>query len=91
MLHRFDFIYKLDDCHLGTIANTQACPLHANVSELVTAWPAVQAASGDASVFSTTSTRERPTNDPNVVVIWHTPTPPTDLMLARDIWEPTGL
>lgn len=65
--------------------------LHANVSELVTAWPAVQAASGDASVLSTTSTRERPTNDPNVVVIWHTPTPPTDLMLARDIWEPTGL
>lgn len=42
-----------------------------------------------SGVMATSSTTARPTADPQVVVAWHTPTPPVSLMLARDYWVPT--
>lgn len=65
--------------------------LHANVGELITTVPGLVEATGDGTVLSTTSTTARPTNDPSVVVHWHTPAPPTSLMLAPDIWVPRGI
>lgn len=41
-----------------------------------------------AGVIHTTSTTTRPTSDPDIIVIWHTPTPPETVMLPGDVWEP---
>ena len=41
-------------------------------------------------VMSTRSTTTRPTTDPNIKVIFYTPTPPVAVMLAGDVWEPTA-
>ena len=43
------------------------------------------------TVISTTSTTTSPTSDTAVIVAWHTPTPPTTLMLPSDYWVPTGI
>lgn len=43
------------------------------------------------NVVTTTSTSARPTNDPAVIVAWHTTAPPTTLMLPGDYWVPTGI
>ena len=43
------------------------------------------------NVIATTSAAARPTNDPAVIVAWHTAAPPTTLMLTGDYWVPTGL
>lgn len=41
------------------------------------------------SVVSTTSTTTRPTNRADIRVHWHTPEPPTAVMLPVDSWIPT--
>ena len=43
-----------------------------------------------ATVVMTASSAARPTSDPSVRVIFYTPTPPTAVMLAGDVWEPTA-
>ena len=43
------------------------------------------------NVIATTSAEARPTNDPAVIVAWHTTAPPTTLMLPGDYWVPTGI
>lgn len=49
----------------------------------------VRAAMG-GGVLTTGSATTRPTTDPNVRVVFYTPTPPTAVMLAGDVWEPTA-
>ena len=49
----------------------------------------VRAAMG-GGVLTTGSTTTRPTTDPNVRVVFYTPSPPTAVMLAGDVWEPTA-
>lgn len=41
-------------------------------------------------VIHTNSTVSRPTDDPSIVVVFHTAAPPTTLMISNDKWEPTG-
>ena len=43
------------------------------------------------NVIATTSAAARPTNDPSVIVAWHTAEPPTTLMFPGDYWVPTGI
>lgn len=43
------------------------------------------------NVIATTSAAARPTNDPAVIVAWHTTAPPAALMLPGDYWVPTGI
>ena len=45
---------------------------------------------GSSTVINTTSTTTRPTSETSIVVVWHTPEPPTSLMVGNDCWVPTG-
>ena len=42
----------------------------------------------NSGVIHTKDATARPTGDPDVLVVWHTPEPPIQLMLPGDTWEP---
>lgn len=62
-----------------------------NVTQLVTDASAVVPVERlpAGSVISTTSLSVRPTSRTDIRVHWHTPEPPTAVMAAGDVWQPS--